>query len=222
MDEKLKQMSTDNSHSATASNSRDLCSPVTSVAVAAGVTACLLGSGEAERLPTLAWAAVFLFLVIEYDVRTLRIPNWLNFSALAIALASSALFGGLAGLGTALGGAGLAFMLLFPAFAMGWLGAGDVKAVMVLGALWGAPVLPGLLWWMVVAGGLLAIALLTLCGGLPDLVRRWGRTLATFFFTRQIIYFAPRPGTPAAAGLPFGVAMGLGIAAHQMWGVPWA
>jgi prepilin peptidase CpaA len=198
------------------------CTPFVSVGVAAGVTACLVASGVAERLPALAWAAAYLFFVIEHDVRTLRIPNWLNFSAFAVVMLFSLVNGGLEGLGFALGGAGLAFALLFPVFALGWLGAGDVKAMMVLGALWGGSALPGLLWWMVVVGGGLALALVVVRGGLLDLLRRWGQFVKTLFYTRKLIYIPPSPGTAAAGGLPFAVAMGLGVAAHQLWGAPWA
>jgi prepilin peptidase CpaA len=199
-----------------------LCSPITSVAIAAGVVGCLVGSGEVERLPALGGVAAFLFLVIEHDVRTLRIPNWLNFPAMLLALVYAAAIGGLAGLGDALGGIGLTFALLFPAFAMGWLGAGDVKAAMVIGALCGAARMPGLLWWMIVAGGSLALAFVVLRGGLLDLLGRWGRSVAAFCLTRQWVYLPPREGSAAAAGLPFGVAMGLGAAALQLWGAPWA
>ncbi len=198
------------------------CSPVTSMAVAAAVVACVVSSGEIERLPALGWVAAFLFLVVEHDVRTLRIPNWLTFPALALALAAAAVQGGFAGFGVAFGGTALAFLILFPAFAFGWLGAGDVKAAMVLGALCGAAAMPGLVWWMFVAGGALAIALVAAQGGLPDLLRRWGHTLSTFVLTRRWSYVGPAADSTVSTGLPFAVAMGLAVSALQLWGVPWS
>jgi hypothetical protein len=38
--------------------------------------------------------------------------------------------------------------------------------------------------------------------------------------TRRVTYFGPAEG--ATTGLPFAVAMGLGAAAYQVWGMPWS
>ena len=118
-------------------------------------------------------------------------------------------------------GAGVAFGLLFPLFLFRALGAGDVKALMVLGALWGAGALLGSLWWMIVAGGLVAIAIAALAGGLPDIVSRWKLSLLTSLATRRLTYFRPATESGAGAHIPFGVAIAIGAAAHQYWGVPW-
>jgi len=181
----------------------------------------LLWSGSERPLPALGWAAAFLFLVVEEDVRRLRIPNLLTLTGLLLALVYVTWLGGITGLVQAVGGALCVFALFFVPFAMRWMGAGDVKAVMVLGALWGATVAIGLVFWALVLGGALAIAIILLRGGLPDLLRRWSQTLGLFIATRRLRYFAPHPGAAAAGGLPFGVAIALGVAAYQLWGVPW-
>ena len=103
-----------------------------------------------------------------------------------------------------------------------WASVLGAAAVMVLGALWGATVAIGLMFWALLLGGLLAIAIIVVKGGLPDVLRRWSQTLGLLITTRKLQYFAPRTGTAAAGGLPFGVAIGLGVAAYQLWGVPWA
>jgi prepilin peptidase CpaA len=151
----------------------------------------------------------------------MRIPNWLTIPSLVAVIAARAYAGAWPEMLGALAGTGLAFGLLFVPFALRWLGAGDVKAVMVLGALWGGGLLLPVLWWMLVAGGLLAAVMVAAGGGLPDLVRRWTMTAFTSLAMRRWSYFGPAPGTAAARGLPFAVAMGLGACAYQLWGSPW-
>ena len=192
------------------------------VAIAALSAACLVWtSGKEAPLPAIEWAAAFLFLAVQQDVRDLRIPNWLTFPALAAAIALGALHGGVAGAIHSLGGAGVALAIGFLPFALRWLGAGDVKAGMVLGALWGAGTFLGAFWWMLVTGGVLAVAFVAAQGGLRDLLGRWLRSAQASVMTRRLTYFRPTAGSAAAAGLPFAVAMALGAAAFQTWGTPW-
>jgi prepilin peptidase CpaA len=159
---------------------------------------------------------------VHQDVRSLRIPNWLTFPSLLGAVALGAARGGCEGAGTALLGAGAALAVGFVPFALRWLGAGDVKAAMVLGALWGPPAFLAVFWWMLVVGGLLALAFVAAQGGLADLLARWLRSARATLVTRRLTYVRPAAGSAAARGLPFAVAMALGAAAFQIWGTPWS
>jgi prepilin peptidase CpaA len=193
-----------------------------SLAIAVLVSASVVWTAKEAPLPALGWAAAFLFLAVEQDVRGMRIRNWLTLPALAGALCLAGWTGGWVGLQSALAGAGAAFGILFIPFVFRWLGAGDVKAVMVLGALWGVEFLLPVLWWMILVGGILAIAMVAARGGLLDLLRRWGSTVVVSLRTGRLTYFGPAPGAAAAGGVPFAIAMGLGAAAYQVWGTPWA
>jgi prepilin peptidase CpaA len=188
--------------------------------VASLVVACVVLASRGTPLPACGWAAAFLLLAIQQDLTRMRIPNWLTLPSLLGALALGGVGAGAPGLLQALAGAGIALAIMFVPFAFRWLGAGDVKAGMVLGALWGPGVFPQAFWWMVVAGGLLAIALLAARGELAEMLRRWGHSAWTTFMTRRVTYFGPAEG--ATTGLPFAVAMGLGAAAYQVWGMPWS
>lgn len=192
-----------------------------SVASAATVCVGFLWSAQESPLPATGWAAAFLFLAVEHDVRSLRIPNWLTFGGLAVALALAGATRGVDGLGQALAGAGVALAVLFVPFLMRWLGAGDVKAMMVLGALWGREFVLPTLFYIFIAGGVLAIALVAARGELKDLCVRWGRSLWITLSARRLTYFAPTPGSAAGGGLPFAVAIGIGATIHQVWGFPW-
>src|SRR6516164_8292319 len=76
----------------------------------------------------------------------LKVPNWLTFplviSGWGLGLAHD--FGwladptGIGGIGAALAGTALGFILLFPVYAIGGMGAGDVKMQMGFGAWVGA------------------------------------------------------------------------------------
>jgi prepilin peptidase CpaA len=189
---------------------------------AALVVACLFWSSTVgEPLPALGWAAAFLCLAIHQDVTRLRIPNWLTFPALAAAVTTAGITLGTHALAASLFGAGTALAILFFPFVSGWLGAGDVKATMVLGALWGSADLVGALWWMLVAGGLLALVVISLRGGLFEMLRRWLNSAQMSVQCRRIVYVGAPEGSTARSGLPFAVAMGLGAAAYQFWGAPW-
>ncbi len=197
-----------------------------SIFVASLITLCAylaqLRYGAEPPLPAVAWAAAFIFLVVEQDVRRRKIPNALTFPALAAALAYGAWTGGVWGFAGALGGAFVPFAVLFLFFASGGVKAGDVKALMVLGALWGWSTALGLLWWSIVAGGVLAIALLAARGGLVDVGQRLALSASVTFSTLKPTYLKPTPGSVAAGGLPFGVAIGLAVVAERIWGIPWA
>ncbi len=191
------------------------------LAAASLASVCLLGSAGAQPLPAIGWAAAFLFLAVERDVREHRIPNWLTFPAFALFVIHGAWTGGSAGVAAALFGAGVALAILAVPFAVRWLGAGDVKAMMVLGALWGAAVVVPVLTWAILCGGVLALAWVTIRGGLVDLLKRASETIYVSLATRRWTYAAPAPGSPATAGIPFAVAVALGVAAQQQWGAPW-
>lgn len=120
----------------------------------------------------------------------LKVPNWLTFplilSGWALGLCHN--FGWLqgtgdGGIGASLAGTALGFALLAPVYAIGGMGAGDVKMQMGFGAWIGAfyglsasrvePAHPGALWIVFVAfcvaaviGGVLALAMILIRGQL--------------------------------------------------------
>jgi len=195
--------------------------PAAAIVMAAVVIGLLFWSSATEPLPALGWAAAFLAVAIHQDVTRLKIPNWLTLPALVLALSGAGITGGAAALGTAFFGAFAALAILFFPFALGWMGAGDVKALVVLGALWGASTLVGALWWMIVSGGLLALVTITVQGGLGEMLGRWFNSARFSLQLGRIIYLGAPADSAARAGLPFAVAMGLGSVAYQLWGSPW-
>ena len=92
------------------------------------------------------------------DIRAGRIPNVLTFGALLIGLVAQSVAPAGAGGAAALGGAFAGVLVFFPVFALGGMGAGDVKLMGALGAWLGwSPALYTALY-AAVAGGVLAVA----------------------------------------------------------------
>jgi hypothetical protein len=77
------------------------------------------------------------------------------------------------------------------------------------------------LFWMFIAGGGMAIALLIARGELSDLCSRWGRSLWITLSSGRLVFFAPAPGSAAGGGIPFAVAIGIGASIYQIWGFHW-
>jgi prepilin peptidase CpaA len=192
-----------------------------SVALALGLM--LIGAGQlgSTPLPVLAWAAAFLFFAVGSDVRSHRLPNLLTLPALLGALLLSPWLGATSGPLEAAMGAALGFALLVGPYAIGGVGAGDVKAVMALGAWIGPEATLGAVAWAMAAAGIFGLALLALRWELGDFARRWGRTLVATLTLRQLAYEPPAPGSAAASGLPFAVALTLGLAGQWSGGPPW-
>ena len=87
-------------------------------------------------LPVYFLVATLLIATLS-DLMTHRIPNNLLIPALAFALLASSVAGGITGLALSLAGMGVGLAMLLPVYALGAMGAGDVKLLAVAGAFLG-------------------------------------------------------------------------------------
>lgn len=127
------------------------------------------------------------FVACVTDVRTRRIPNVLTFGAAAIAAIVHMAAGGFTGLASSAGGWALGVVLFLPFFALGGMGAGDVKLLAALGA-WLGP--RDILWVAIytsLAGGVMALAVALGRGYLGTALRNV-RALVTSW-----VLIGPRP-----------------------------
>ena len=170
--------------------------------------AIALGGGLATpsagpSLPGLPWASALLCAAVVQDLRHRRISNWLTFPAMVAALAAGFLDGGELGLTRSIVGLGLTFMVLFIPYAARGLGAGDVKACMALGALWGATVVIPILVWVAAIAGTVATG-----------------TLAWDTMRRGAAGSGAR-NHPRRRALPLAPAIAAAVIAYRHWGAPW-
>jgi prepilin peptidase CpaA len=191
--------------------------------IAGAIGSAVFASGftPGTPLPTLAWAAGFAFLAAQSDCASRRIPNVLTFGTIAAGLLLGLVIGGVDGLVAALLGTAIGFAILLLPYAAGAVGAGDVKALMALGALLGGTAAFGTAVWAMLAAGAFCVAWITLRGELLDFGRRMVRSVALSLAALRPTYVPPAPDSGAAKGIPFAVALGSGLAAFQLWGFPW-
>lgn len=107
-------------------------------------------------LVSIAWAA----MAAGWDLRTRRIPNWMTFPAALLGLALNLALDGSFGLRQSALGTLTGLALLVVPFAMGGMGAGDVKMLAALGAFGGPAFAFSTFLYGSIAGGLVALALL--------------------------------------------------------------
>ena len=157
------------------------------------------------------------------DVRSYRIPNWLTGFGLLAGLLLSVwnVPHPMQGLMLAFGGVALGLFALLPLYLIRVLGAGDVKLMAMVGAFLGLPGTLHALAFVLVTGGLVAIAY--------ALSRRIGRqVLANLRQITTSVALAAMTGVPAnglagfqsAGRVPYGVSICLGtvayVLAHQL------
>lgn len=111
---------------------------------------------------------VLLSLAVWHDVRARRIPNRLVFAGALIGLALNTFLPAGAGFFTdssgalgflnSLGGVAIGLATLLPLYALGAMGAGDVKLMAMVGAFLGPKAVLGAAILTLLSGGLLALA----------------------------------------------------------------
>ena len=112
-----------------------------------------------------------------YDLLSRRVPNALTFGAAAVAIVMHGILSGWGGVGFAAAGWATGLALFIPLYALGGMGAGDVKLLGAIGA-WLGPM--GAVWtglYGAIAGGLLALAVALWKGYTKTALRNVGAML---------------------------------------------
>lgn len=120
------------------------------------------------------------------DWQSRRLPNWLTLLTLVVGLGFALRGTTHIGAGAALAGAAVGFVLLFPAFAIGALGGGDVKLLTAVGA-WTGPI--GVLIVLLLTtlfGAVLSVAQAAQAGKLRALLRNSGLLAVNLVHVRTL------------------------------------
>jgi len=161
-------------------------------------------------------SALFALAAGLTDLRWRRIPNWLTYPAILLAIALHAAAGGWRGAKLSLLGAALGLGILLPFVLMRSLGGGDWKLVGGLGAFFGWERLIQVLLYTLLLNGLMALLLILWTKRVRQTLRNVGRLFAAFFKLHL-------PGqeltidNPEAAKVPFGVAAAIAVLLYTAW-----
>lgn len=156
--------------------------------------------------------SVVLVIAAVIDGWKLKVPNWITFPFIVAGWGYSLAVFGWAGLGWSLLGTAVGLALLLPAYAIGGMGAGDVKLLAGVGAWVGGTVTFYAFCVSAVVGGLMAI-------GMVLYRRKWAKHKAQFFgiLTEILVVRSPdRLATMAAERkstmmlLPYGIPICIG------------
>ena len=132
-----------------------------------------------------------------FDLRSRRIPNALTFGATAAGFLFAAATGGASGVGAGVGGWAIAMLLWLPIYALGGMGAGDVKLMAAVG-MWIGPA--GALHaalYAAIAGAILGLGLAITRG----IVRQTFHNVQLLLLHWQVAGFSPHAQlTLATAG----------------------
>ena len=142
-----------------------------------------------------------------------KIYNWLTLSGVLLGLISSSYFLGWEGLLQSCLGIGLAFLAFSWMYGFGWLGAGDVKFLMALGAWGGWHYAAEVALLSVLYGGIMAVFLLLIRGRLIVFIKKMYFFLLSIFVKELELYFPP---VDQSLRMPFGIAMGI-AAVTNLW-----
>jgi prepilin peptidase CpaA len=123
-------------------------------------------------------AIAIAVVAVVWDLRTRRIPNLLTFGAALAGFAIHGYLSGWPGIGMSLAGWAVGVAFFFPIFALGGLGAGDVKLLGAIGAWLGPIAVVWVALFAGIAGGILGVVVAAFHGYLKKALRNvWGLLL---------------------------------------------
>ncbi len=143
------------------------------------------------------------------DLATNRIPNVVVFCMIITGLIANSWVGHWDGLVLALSGLLVGLVSFLPFYLFGGMGAGDVKLLAAVGAVIGPNLAFLAAILTILCGGAIAIAYITLKGGLPQMLSRYGSMLLCLV-ARQPQYIPPAPGEAAGLRFPYAIAIAVG------------
>jgi len=158
-------------------------------------------------LITVILALVMLSATLYFDLRYQRIPNRLCLIALISGIIINTILYSWLGLSDSLSGAGLALIILLPAYMFRLLGAGDVKIMIAIGAISGPLIIVWSIAYAIIFGAFTSIFIALNRVGLHGIklaITRYYRCL----YLRE--YFKPEPGDMGAVKVPYAPALTLG------------
>src|SRR5260370_26634337 len=189
------------------------------------------------------WPLLFLsaamIVAAVIDAWKFKVPNWLTFPLVLSGWGFGLIHNlglltgtGVGGIGASLAGTALGFALLFPVYAIGGMGAGDVKMQMGFGAWIGAfygfgagdrPGVLGVVFWAfvlaVLIGGVLALGMIVIRGQYRKNLGNTRAILGDLFTAKGVGDVADKAAKrkPRMHLLPYGIPLCLGFISYLIY-----
>jgi prepilin peptidase CpaA len=177
-------------------------------------------------------AAMIVAAVI--DGWKLKVPNWLTLPLILSGWGLGLMHDlgwlegtGVGGIASALAGTALGFVLLLPVYAVGGMGAGDVKMQMGfgswVGAYFGASAGLGIIFWAfavaAIIGGVMALVLMALRGRFRENLANTRAILGDWFGSKSVGEVADKAAQrkPRLHLLPYGIPLCLGFVGYLLY-----
>lgn len=165
---------------------------------------------------------LFVLLVVASvsDYRTYRIPNWLTFGGAAFALVYKTVIAVSppSAFLLAFGGLFLGFLVMLPAYALGVMGAGDVKLMAMVGAFLGVHETLQAVLFAFIVGGIAALGFAFFKGKLGRMLHN---AKGAVFGMLASTFAGFRPDARVEAGqsigkLPYGICISIGTMGYVL------
>lgn len=162
---------------------------------------------------------VVLIVAALIDGWKLKVPNWITFPLVISGLIYSTIYFGWEGLAWSLAGTAVGLLLLLPAYAIGGMGAGDVKLLAGVGAwVWATTTLYAFCV-SAIAGGVIAVIMVL---WRRDWFHHYFQLLSIF---QEILYVRDPNALATMAAerkstmllLPYGIPIAIGSIAYFAW-----
>lgn len=164
----------------------------------------------ASEIAIFTTTLLFVTACVVSDVRTLRIPNAFTGPAMIAGVALNASYAGWGGVQASLTGFALATVLLFGPFALGGVGAGDVKMMSAVGALLGPRLVFESLVIGIALGGVFAVVHLVRIARLREKLSSLGQMIGNAVLMQSLEPLQVSATAPHAVVLPYSLPLALG------------
>jgi prepilin peptidase CpaA len=173
-----------------------------------------------ERMPLVLKIALIAVVASAafYDVRTRKIPNWLNLSGLVLGLGLNTLLLHTHGIVVALLGLGLALLIYIPLYLVRGMGAGDVKLMAAVGSIAGPQNWLVIFLVTAVLGGIAAFVLVYCKRRLPETLGNLSTIVGELFQGKAPFRKNPELDmrSQRSLGLPHGAVIAAGALAFLL------
>lgn len=168
------------------------------------------------------WLVTVTLIVAAWiDGKELKVPNWITFPMILCGWAYCTFAANVwyEGLLASLAGTAVGLALLLPAYAIGGMGAGDVKLLAGVGAWVGTTTTFYAFCWSAIIGGVLAILMVVYR-------HAWGKHKSQFFMIINEILTIGKPADLSAIAaerkprmflLPYGIPIAIGSILYFFW-----